>query len=111
MAVETDADRDIFFDADDFGVTAIVTPTSGDPFEIDGIFLSPHETRGLRQGNQYNSGAMISGQDTQFRTKSTLVANIKASTQPRITIEGVVYVVHDVKPDGTGLTTLNIKRA
>lgn len=111
MAVETDADRSIFFDADDFGVTAIVTPASGDPFEIDGIFLSPHETRGLRQENQYGSGGRVSGQDTQFRTKSALVADLKASTQPRITIEGVVYVVHEVKPDGTGLTTLNLKRA
>lgn len=41
MAVETDEDRAIFFEADDFGVTATFTPNVGQPFTVEGIFESP----------------------------------------------------------------------
>jgi hypothetical protein len=111
MAVETDEDRAIFFDADDFGVTATVTPNTGLPFTVEVTFDSPHMNRGIRQSNQHDGNAVqASGQATTVRGRTSALANVK-SGRASIEIEGVLYQVRDAQPDGTGTTTLKIMRA
>ena len=41
MAVETAAERAAFFDAEEFGVTAMYTAVGLGPIPVDGIFTNP----------------------------------------------------------------------
>lgn len=118
MAVETDADRAIFFDPDEFGVTATVTPSAGAPFDVEGIYDGPHMNRGVRQSNQYDGNASeASGQTPTFKGRMSDMLAVKAE-RAVIAIppcaglpEGGTFRVRDVKPDGTGLTVMRLMRA
>lgn len=110
MAIETDEDRLIFFDADDFGVVAIITPSSGAARTVEGIYDAPNVTRGVRQDNGYSRQAEVSMTKPVFRARSSDLAGIKAG-RASVEINGEVFGVHDVQPDGTGTTTLQLLKA
>jgi len=109
MAIETDEDRLIFFDADDFGVVAIITPASGEPRTVEGIYDAPAVTRGVRQDNGYSRQAEINMNSPTFRGRTSDLAGIK-SGRASAEINGEMFAVHDVKHDGTGLTILELKK-
>lgn len=54
MAVETDADRAIFVNPDDFGTTGLYTLTAGGSSDLDGIFSDP-----LARGAGGNAAAAL----------------------------------------------------
>lgn len=111
--VEDDDLRAVFFDADDFGVEATITPNGGEPFTVMGIFdahpifdptLSKHQV-GFKGGGMQNTGA-----SPQFRCRASEVANVKGG-RATLVVNGTTFNVWDVRPDGTGLTMLILKMA
>jgi hypothetical protein len=111
MAVENDADRLAFLNSDDFAVEATITPNGGDPIIVSGIYDAPHLTRGVTQSNGYDHQAEVSGNKPQFRARSSDLAAVRAG-RALVSIPGVGdFNVHDTKPDGTGMTVLQLMRA
>lgn len=118
MAIETDADRAIFFDPDEFGGIAVVTIDGGEPFEVEGIYESPHFVRGIKQDNQFtaNNSADVSSQKPTFRTRSSALAGVKSG---RATIvlhtpffpTPTTFKVWDVGHDSTGIAVLRLMKA
>lgn len=99
MAIETDADRLEFFDADEFGTTAAVTLHGGGTFSIVGIFEAPFEGVDL-------AGVMLSQSAPTFLCRAADLGGITAKADDELEIDGTTYVVNEIKPDGTGLVTL-----
>lgn len=116
MAVETDAERAIFFNTDDFGVVATITPNDGPAFDVPGHFDQPHLTSGVRQDNGYRGGqAQISGGKPTFRGLSSALANVKNGRATLLIKDGDVeigtFTAFDVKPDGYGNTIIQLMKA
>lgn len=122
MAIETDADRLAFFEVDDFGVMATITPTdlqyapTDDPYDVAGIFDAHSVTRGVKQDNGYGRQAEIQSGQPMFRAPSAGFVEIRAgraliSIAPQDNLPaGFNGYVHDVQADGTGLTILVLKK-
>ena len=107
MAVETDADRAIFFHEDDFGVVATVTPAGGSPGPVNGILLQPSDTLEGAGGLPFTSDSPA------FRCRASDVATVAAATPSAVStlVAGSeTYEVHDVEPDGDGMTVLILRR-
>jgi hypothetical protein len=101
MAVETDLERAVFFEANDFGVSAIYTPAGGDPVTIEGIFDDRHEEVDA------GGGVPFSITSPQFHTRTADVPG--ALEGDTLEIGGIVYTIRVVMPDGTGLTMLQLE--
>ncbi len=92
MAIESDADRKLFFDTDDFAVVATINSVS-----VNGQF-----------GNEYLEISDIAGTQPVF-TCRTLDLDAIAPTVSRsstITIASVNYTIQNIEADGTGITVL-----
>jgi hypothetical protein len=98
MAVETATERAIFFEADDFAVTASYTPSGGVAANVNGIFDNEHV--------EVDAGGSVtvSLQQPLFTCQTSDVSS--AAEGDAITISGTDYTVRDVRPDGTGVTVL-----
>lgn len=103
--IETDEDRAIFVEADEFGVVARVELNTGDAFDVAGIFDDRPVT-----GNPGYAGAALSGSGPTFTAISSAVAAVKVG-RATLTINGKTYGVHDLKPDGTGMTLIRLMKA
>jgi hypothetical protein len=110
MAVEDADDLAIFFDTDDFGVVATITPNDGSPFSVEGLFDMPHSTNGIKQANGYSNQADLSGQKPTFRARTIDLPGVR-NGRAALVINGVSYLAHDVKPDGFGSTTIQLMKA
>jgi hypothetical protein len=110
--VEDDATRAVFFDPDDFGVEATITPSDGAPFTVLGIFdARPIENRPLINAQVgFKDGMQNTGAGPQFRCRTSDVAAVKAG-RATLAIGETTYNVWDTKPDGTGTTVLILKLA
>jgi len=102
MAVETATERAIFFEADDFAVTASYTPSGGSATNINGIF-----------DNEYfeaDAGGTIgiAIQQPRFQCQTSNVSS--AAEGDAITINSVAYTIRIVQDDGTGVTTLVLEQ-
>jgi hypothetical protein len=97
MAVETATELAIFFDADDFGVTASYTPSGGSASNVKGIFDNEFFEAGVGE-----VGVAI--QQPRFVCRTSDVS--AAAEGDAITINSVAYTIRVVQPDGTGVTTL-----
>lgn len=97
MAVETATELAIFFDADDFGVTASYTPSGGSASNVKGIF-----------DNEFFEAAVgdvgVAIQQPRFLCRTSDIS--AAAEGDAITINSVAYTIRVVQPDGTGVTTL-----
>lgn len=102
MAVETDIERAVFFDADDFGTAATFTPVGGQGVTVRGIFDNGHEEVDA------GGGVPFSVTSPQFHARTVDVST--ASEGDTLEIDGVVYVIRVVMPDGTGLTMLQLEK-
>jgi hypothetical protein len=110
--VEDDDLRAVFFDAEDFGVEAIITPNASDAFTVTGIFdarpVEPRPLGGAQVG--FRDGMQNTGNSPQFRCRTSDVANVKPG-RATLAVHGATYSVWEVKPDHTGTSTLILKMA
>ena len=98
MAIESQAERDWFFDPNDFGQTATFTsPLIGD---IEGIFDSEDEV--------FDYVGTVRAALTFTASTDKLTGVSEGST---LTICGKSYAVRYPLDDGTGVTTLQLKNA
>lgn len=103
MGVEDAADLAAMFDDDDFGVTAEYTAAgAGIAVEIKGIF-----------DDDYNAAlapveALVATSTPQIMCRTSDVPD--AAGGDSITIGATTFDVVEVRPDGTGITTLILNR-
>ena len=98
MAVESAADRAIFFDVDDFGAAATYTPDGGAASTVNGIF--DNDFIEVDAGG----GVGVALQQPRFQCRTADVSS--AAEGDAIVISSVNYTVRIVQDDGTGMTTL-----
>lgn len=98
MAVESAADRAIFFVVDDFGTAATYTPDGGAASTVNGIF--DNDFIEVDAGG----GVGVALQQPRFQCRTADVSS--AAEGDAIVISSVNYTVRIVQDDGTGMTTL-----
>lgn len=108
MTVESDDDRAVFLDTDEFGAAAVYTPAAtglaSDP--IAGAFNDPHLA--AQFGN-----VEISASTPIFtcRAVDLPAAAAGGDAGDTLAVGAVTYRVVDLQPDGAGMTTLTLGRA
>ena len=102
MAVETASERAIFFEADDFAVTASYTPQGGSATNINGIF--DNEFFEADAGGTIG----IAIQRPRFVCQTSDVSSAREGDA--ITINSVAHTIRIVQDDGTGVTTLVLEQ-
>lgn len=93
MAIESDADRAVFVDADDFGVAA----TYG-AYTVDVIFDAG-----------YQEIAGLAGAPPQAQLRNADVTTASIVVGGTIVINSTSYTVRVMEPDGTGMTILRLE--
>lgn len=100
MGIETEADRAIYLDIADFGVT--VTKADASTFsaiwDLRFVLIQPN---GLSVG--YESA------EPRLMARTSDVGALSHGDQ--LTIQGVGYVVRGIEPDNLGMTTLVMEKA
>lgn len=102
MAVETDIERAVFFDADDFGVSATYTPDGGVATTITGIFDDAYEAI------EVGGFVPVASTAPAFHCKTSDVS--AAAEGDALTVSGTDYIVRVVMNDGTGVTMLQLEK-
>ena len=102
MAVESAADRAIFFDVDDFGTAASYTPSGGSAATVNGIF--DNDFVEVDAGG----GVGIALQQPRFLCRTADVSS--AAEGDALVVSAVNYTVRIVQDDGTGITTLVLEK-
>ena len=101
MAVETATELEVFFSADDFGVTATYTPLGGSASNVKGIF-----------DNEFFEAAVgevgVAIQQPRFVCRSSDIST--AVEGDALIVNSVDYTIRVVQPDGTGVTTLVLEQ-
>lgn len=100
MAVETDADRLVFLDDRDFGTEVEFIPPEGDSITARAIFDNAY----LELAELGAAGVGTTGPRLLCRTSD--VTPVQEGWLARV--NGRDYVVRREKPDGTGMTTLEL---
>lgn len=103
MAVETDTQRAIYFDTDDFGSSATFTDVSaGTSSTVKGIFdKDSQEIMGM------SDVGLIEDVPT-FHCVSTDVSS--AVFDDTLLVSSVTYKIKKIEPDGTGMTKLTLSK-
>lgn len=101
MTIETELERAIFFDADEFAVACEYTRTGQTSAEapIFGIFDSEFLSVSL-EGNME-----VASTDPVFQCSTTCLPTAKAPGDT-LKINDVTYTARVFRPDGTGITTV-----
>ena len=96
MAIETDADRALFFETDDFAVVATINSTS-----VNGDF-----------GNEYIEAFDVAGTHPVFtcRTSDLNAITPTVARGTTVTIASVNYTIENIESDGTGITVLILSK-
>lgn len=104
MAIETDADRALFLDADEFGV-AVAYHKVGAPaaISIAAIFDAEHVF------NDGGEGLAVASVSPQIIVRSSDLPS-GAGDGDAVTVSGTDYTVRYSEPDGTGMTVLKLER-
>lgn len=102
MAIETDIERAIFVEADDFGVSVTYTPSGGGATKINGLFDSDFQ--------EVDAGGAVTFAISVPRllTPTSNVSN--AAEGDSVTIASVNYTVLSVFDDGQGMTELRLEK-
>ena len=100
MAVETDTERAIFFDSDDFASSATFTDVSaGTSSTIKGIFDKESIEQAVGE-------AGIIEEVPMFTCKTSDIPN--ATFNDTLVIDSVTYYIKELLPDGTGVTRITL---
>lgn len=102
MAVETAVERAIFFNTDDFGVSAVYTPSGGSSVNINGIFDN--------EFYEADAGGSVTVAIEQPRFACATSDVASALEGDAIVISGVSYIIRVVQDDGTGTTILVLEK-
>ncbi|WP_262048654.1 hypothetical protein [Bradyrhizobium sp. Bra78] len=104
MPIESDADRAVFFSADEFGASAVYTPAGGaasDPF--DGIFDRP------TIGEPLNEVSTVDARPTFCCRASALPGAAVGDAGDQLAVAGAgTFEVVSIEPDGTGMVLLRL---
>lgn len=104
MAVETDADRRLFVEEDDFAVP-VLWDRGGIASSFPAIFDSEYS---LLSSPLFDGG--VEGNMPQIQCcSSDLPAG--AAHEDRVTVGGKVFAAVEFKPDGTGMTVVRLREA
>lgn len=109
MAVESAADRLAFLNPDEFGATATITPLSGLPVLLSGIFDNEYLLLGDAGGLEG-----VSGSSPVFLVRRSDVASVSLpGASIVINIDGVEtsFKIVEIRPDGTGMVQLRLHEA
>ncbi len=107
MPVESEADRAVFTNANDFGVVAIYQPKTGGPVPIALIFDNDHLSF------DQITGFPVSSVNPKVTVQSALLLNGSTPGETLlIPINGtnVLYEIRDDAPDGIGMTVLDLHK-
>jgi len=100
MAVESDTERAIFFDSDDFASSATFTDVSaGTSSTIKGIFDKESVEQAIGE-------AGIIEEVPVFTCKTSDVSD--ATFNDTLVIDSVTYYIKELLPDGTGVTRITL---
>ena len=97
MAVEDGDIRSIFFNTDEFGVQATVTPSGGDASTINVIFDKPDETLGLGE-------AGITSHRPSITCKTSDISSLAHGDA--VTVNSTNYTIAEILRDGTGIAQI-----
>lgn len=103
MAVESSADRLVFLNPDEFGVTGTYTPQSGSPRSIAGIFDEAYFAVEL------GAGVPIEGARPRFLCRTEDLPS-PPKHGDALTVPAGSYLVREIHDDGTGMTELVIEK-
>ena len=100
MAVESDTERAIFFDSDDFASSATFTDVSaGTSSTIKGIFDKESVEQAVREAGLIEEVPV-------FTCKTSDVSD--ATFNDTLAIDGTTYYIKEILPDGTGVTRITL---
>lgn len=101
MAIETDSERAIFFELDEFAVTCAYTKAgeSAPAAHICGIFDKEFLAVGLE------SNLELASTDPMFQCPTAQIPTGNA-VGDTLVIDGTTYKARVFQPDGTGITTI-----
>lgn len=102
MAVETDTERAVFFDTDDFAVSATYTPAGGSASTISGIFDDEYEPI------EVGGFVPVASSSPVFQCKTSDVSS--AAEGDALTVNSTSYLIRTVMDDGTGTTMLQLEK-
>lgn len=114
--IESDEDLALFFDAGEFATTATVTIGNADPLTVAVIFdtrppFTATNFKGFRGTDDFGQGdASVAGSGPRIVARTIDVDGVKAG-RATIAVSGKNYMAFRVTPDGTGLTTIELKVA
>ena len=100
MAVESDTERAIFFDSDDFASSATFTDvSSGTSSTIKGIFDKESVEQAVGEAGLIEEVPV-------FTCKTSDVSD--ATFNDTLAIDGTTYYIKEILPDGTGVTRITL---
>lgn len=101
MPVESDDDRAIFLNSDEFGDSAVYTKAAGGSATFTGIFDAPHTAIDI-------GDVSISDRRPTFlcRTADIPVGAVGGGGGDTLLVDGTTYRVVELEPDGQGMTRI-----
>ena len=100
MAVESDTERAIFFDSDDFASSATFTDVSaGTSSTVKGIFDKESVEQAVGEAGLIEEVPV-------FTCKTSDVSN--ATFNDTLNVNSTTYKIKKLEPDGTGITVLHL---
>lgn len=110
--LEDDDMRAVFFDLDDFARAVTIKPSGRDPYTINAIY-DARPVDGGRLGEAqvgFKDGLKNTGNSPQIRCRTADVKDVHEG-ESVVEVPGVgEFNVWDCVPDGTGISTLILKR-
>lgn len=103
MAVESAADRAVFVNPNDFGVTGTYTPQVGSAFSLNGIFDEAYFAVDI------GAGVPVEGARPRFLCRT---ADLPSPPKhgDALTVPAGSYLVREIHDDATGMTELTIEK-
>ena len=100
MAVESDTERAIFFDSDDFASSTTFTDVSaGTSSTVKGIFDKESVEQAVGEAGLIEEVPV-------FTCKTSDVSD--ATFNDTLVIDGTTYYIKEILPDGTGVTRITL---
>ena len=94
MATESDTDRNVFFGTGEFGIVVTVGANT-----FNALF-----------NNEFNEELEVGSEAAVLVTKSSEIAAYSIALGTSLTVVAETYLVRELRPDGTGLTSLVIEK-